>query len=163
MPLEPAGMYQVWHNSQEGYDHVANVECANRFSAMVATLAWQNKAPELERMVTPLVEGARGFAFGDVIVNPEGKAYELHNDKHVGPTFKEVEFSQAKPSTWHAIFAVKTHDNVRPPDLSASKDGQALQDILSGAGETGKKDDHLLKATPEWVSSDRQDKEEHER
>ena len=89
---EPAGIYQVWHKTDDGYVHAINVDSGNLLGALIMPLVREGQFGG-ER-VTYLIDDARSSTFGDVIVNPEGAAYEIHDYKGMGPGFKEIEFLQ---------------------------------------------------------------------
>jgi hypothetical protein len=71
---EPVGIYQVWHKLDEGYAHVADVDCGNLLAAYLST---QDGYPHLKHMVTPVEGQMRATTVGDRIIDPNGKAYEI--------------------------------------------------------------------------------------
>ena len=91
-PPEPVGTYQVWHKEADGFHHVANVEAGNRLAALV--LPHINKDHQDYQRVTRLVDDARIFSFGDVIVNPERIAFEVYKPDMGGIGLREVDFPQ---------------------------------------------------------------------
>jgi hypothetical protein len=94
---EPAGIYQVWHKEDDGFVHAINVESGNLLGALIMPLVRDGEFGG--DRVTYLIEVARPSTFGDVIVNPEGAAYEIHDYKGMGPRFKEIEFQHSKMPT----------------------------------------------------------------
>jgi hypothetical protein len=88
-PREPSGTYQVWHKEADGFQHVANVECANLLGALVLPYL-----PSQSQRVTQMVTELRSFRPGDVIVNPERVAYEIYEPDIGGTAFRQIDFCQ---------------------------------------------------------------------
>jgi hypothetical protein len=84
---DPVGVYQVWHRAGKEFHHVADVT-SNYMGAIVMTSV--GREHPLARNVTWLVDQARPTTYGDKIVDPLGKAYELHKQE-VGPVLRETE------------------------------------------------------------------------
>lgn len=94
---EPQGTYQVWHKEGDGYVHVANADVGNLLAALTLPLMPLG-TPETERLDF-LVEGTRQTDFGDVIVNPNGAAYQIVKAGY-GPAYRPIDFA---PTRRHAV------------------------------------------------------------
>jgi hypothetical protein len=87
---EKPDQYQVWHREGERFMRVADVGAPNLQSALFFTLNRKDmRWPEYEN-VKAFVESPRSSTFGDVIVDPQGTAYALCNDRESCPHFKET-------------------------------------------------------------------------
>jgi hypothetical protein len=85
---EPCGTYQVWQRNGEEFRHVANVEAGNYLAAVMLPI-FKKGTPGTER-VSWLVDDARPTGYGDRIVDPLGKAYELYQPDFGGAALRET-------------------------------------------------------------------------
>jgi hypothetical protein len=84
---DSVGLHQVWHKSADGFQHVANVQ-GNWMAAVVLTMV-KPGAPGTEG-VTWLREWERPSNFGDMIVAPSGKAFEIYDHDYAPPAIRET-------------------------------------------------------------------------
>jgi len=99
--------YQVWHRSSDGFTPVALVRAGNVLAAIVLTISrtdahWANN----DRVLT-LQPDARSTDIGDVIVSPDGLAYEIRATTH-GLVFEPINFPPCREQM--ALFAEWTED-----------------------------------------------------
>jgi hypothetical protein len=120
------GKYQVWHQSAEGFIPVALVSAGNLLAALVFTMNRTDGHWEKGEHVLALQPDARSTTIGDVIVNPEGVAYEIRATTH-GLVFDPIDFPPHREQM--ALFAEWTQDYA----AAKARDGRAsLGAILSG-------------------------------
>jgi hypothetical protein len=96
------GLYQVWHADDReavhqsrmerepymhGYTHVASVEARDLQHAAELTVETEDRAWWLNPEVKASVVGSRATGAGDVIVDPQGRAYVFEGYR----SFREVE------------------------------------------------------------------------
>jgi hypothetical protein len=99
--------YQVWHQSSDGFTPVALVSVGNLLGALVFTMSRTDGHWENGDHVLALRPDARSTTFGDVIVNPEGVAYEVRATAH-GVVFDPIDFPPYREQ--QALFAEWTQD-----------------------------------------------------
>ena len=104
---EESGTYQVWHSSGESYTPVALVHTGNLLGATVFTISRKDAHWQDGDRVTALVTDGRSTDIGDVIVCPEGVAYEIEATHH-GLVFQPIDFPPLREQA--AIFAEWTQD-----------------------------------------------------
>jgi hypothetical protein len=120
------GQYQVWHQSSDGYTPAALVSAGNLLAALVFTMSRRDAHWQEGEYVTALVPDARSTNIGDVIVSPEGVAYEIKTTNH-GLVFDAIDFPPHREQM--ALFAEWTKDYA----ATRERDGKAaFGAILSG-------------------------------
>jgi hypothetical protein len=120
------GQYQVWHQSGDGYTPVALVHAGNLLAATVLTMNRTDAQWQEGEHVTALRPDTRSTTIGDVIVSPEGAAYEIRVTTH-GLVFDPVDFPPYREQM--ALFAEWSKDYA----AARERDGKAaFTAILSG-------------------------------
>ncbi|QJW98494.1 hypothetical protein [Frigoriglobus tundricola] len=101
------GPFQVWHRSGDGFTPVALVHAGNLLAATVFTMNRTDAHWQDGEYVTALVPDARSTNIGDVIVNPEGVAYQIETTAQ-GLVFNPIDFPSNREQ--QALFAEWTQD-----------------------------------------------------
>jgi hypothetical protein len=102
------GRFEVWHRSGDEFTPVAAVRIGNLLGALVLTLSRKDEHWENGEHVVALQSDARSTDIGDVIVSPEGVAYEIRATTH-GLVFEPIDFppyreQMALFSEWRADY-----------------------------------------------------------
>ena len=110
--------FQVWHRSGERFTPVALVRIGNLLGAVVLTMNSVDAHWQDGDRVTALVPDARSTDAGDVIVSPEGVAYEIKVTPHLGLVFDPIDFPpyrelMALYAEWRADQAAATARDLR--------------------------------------------------
>jgi hypothetical protein len=107
IPPTDRGKYQVWHQSADGFTPVALVRAGNLLAATVFTMHRTDAQWQDGEHVLALRPDARSTNIGDVIVNPEGVAYEIKTTTD-GLVFDPIDFQPQREQA--SMFAEWTQD-----------------------------------------------------
>jgi deoxyribose-phosphate aldolase len=128
----------VWHKEDDEWINVAKVQAGNLLAALVFTINRKDASWSDNVQVTAFLPDARSTEVGDVIVNPEGVAYQVQTT-HDGLVFQVIDFPQSRDqkallAEWKADYlAARERDlaevSQRSPEVSwAANDNEKDQD-----------------------------------
>lgn len=132
------GRFEVWHKEDDEWINVAKVQAGNLLAALVFTINRKDASWSDNVQVTAFLPDARSTEVGDVIVNPEGVAYQVQTT-HDGLVFQVIDFPQSRDqkallAEWKADYlAARERDlaevSQRSPEVSwAANDNEKDQD-----------------------------------
>ncbi len=113
------GRFEVWQKEGHEFMPVASVRAGNLLAALVYTMNRTDAPWSDNEQVIALLPNARSTDLGDVIVNPEGEAYQIQNTR-LGLIFKMIDFPQHREAK--ALFAEWEADYA----AAKMRDAQAL-------------------------------------
>jgi hypothetical protein len=141
-PSTGQGRYEVWHREGDDFMAVASVRVGNLLGALVFTMNRKDAPWSDNEQVTALLQNARSTDLGDVIVDPEGVAYQVQNTQH-GLVFRPIDFPQHREqrallAEWEADYVAARERDIKAlfgaAPIRASEPSQAANENAKDRG-----------------------------